>query len=399
MKGRLAAVGLLAACLARCSVPGPTAAERAGAAGVELVVRRDTLQERVLLTGELQAVRAERIVVPATPEWELPIRWIERDGTLVAEGQKVVELDNTPFASELEQKRLAATGAHNDLMSQQADGAIERADKAFAVERVTIELQRARLRAEVPPELLAERDYQERQLALARAEAELAKAAGELESIERATAAAVEERRIALERARDAVAIAEKAIRDLTLLAPRAGLFVVAENRQENRKYQVGDSVWVGLAVAEIPDLEQMQVVARLSDVDDGRVAVGMSARCTLDTYPEQVFTGSVSEIAPIAQEESERSLRRSFRVVIRLDGSDVQRMRPGMSVKAEILPEAAPAALLVPRAALEWAAGSPRALRHEDGTSEEVRLGPCNATHCVAEQGLEEGTRLRARS
>ena len=41
----------------------------------------------------------------------------------------------------------------------------------------------------------------------------------------------------------------------------------------------------------------------------------------------------------PVAQEDDNQSLRRSFRVVIRLDDSDPERMRPGMSVRAEVLP------------------------------------------------------------
>jgi len=39
-----------------------------------------------------------------------------------------------------------------------------------------------------------------------------------------------------------------------------------------------------------IPDLSTMKVVARLSDVDDGRIAAGDRAVCTLDTYPELTF-------------------------------------------------------------------------------------------------------------
>ena len=72
---------------------------------------------------------------------------------------------------------------------------------------------------------------------------------------------------------------------------------VVAENRREGRKYQVGDNVWVGLAVMRIPDLNAMKVVAKLSDVDDGRIARGMRANCTLDIDPDRTFAGTVTEI------------------------------------------------------------------------------------------------------
>ena len=60
-------------------------------------VRMGTLQRRLLLTGELQAVDSEKIHVPRTPTWRMPIRWMEEDGALVTLGQKVLELDNVQF--------------------------------------------------------------------------------------------------------------------------------------------------------------------------------------------------------------------------------------------------------------------------------------------------------------
>ena len=41
----------------------------------------------------------------------------------------------------------------------------------------------------------------------------------------------------------------------------------------EGRKLQEGDTVWVGMTVASLPDLDSMIVEASLSDVDDGRIA------------------------------------------------------------------------------------------------------------------------------
>jgi hypothetical protein len=67
------------------------------------------------------------------------------------------------------------------------------------------------------------------------------------------------------------------------------------------------------------------------------------------------------------------------------------------MSVKVEVLGPETPQALLVPRAALDFSSDPPRALL-ADGTTIEVRLGPCEATVCVVEEGLAEGTRLRTR-
>jgi multidrug resistance efflux pump len=390
----MALLGLSVALCGGCSAPQVTASEDS-MPGEELVTRRAVFQELLLLTGELEAVRSEKIHVPRTPVWQLPIRWMEQDGARVSEGQKILELDNTQFTGELEQTRLARSGAYNEMIRKRADVGGELSEKEFVLERRRIELEKARVEAAVPASLLPEREYQELQLALARAEFEHENAAEDLETTRIASNAEIEELRIALERADDEIAVAERAIQQLSLEAPRDGILVVAQNRQAGRKFQVGDNVWVGLAVMSIPDLSSMKVVAQLSDVDDGRMAVGDRARCTLDAYPELSFPGRVSEVAPIAQEDDNESLRRSFRVEVHLDESDPEHMRPGMSVKVEVRPEPITNALVIPRVALDLTVSPPRALL-ADGSTAEVRLGPCTALACVVDEGLTAGTRLR---
>ena len=67
--------------------------------------------------------------------------------------------------------------------------------------------------------------------------------------------------------------------------------FVVADFWREERKFQIGDTTWPGQTIASIPDLSLMEVLAWLPDVDDGRIAPGMHARCVLDTYPDAPAT------------------------------------------------------------------------------------------------------------
>jgi HlyD family secretion protein len=359
-------------------------------------VTRGVFRTRLLLTGELQAVDSAKILVPRTPTWQMPIRWMEADGASVAEGQKVIELDNTEFSGDLEQDRLAESKALNDLMRKEADVAIDVADKEFAVEQARVQWEKARIEAEVPESLRTRREHQEKQLALVKAEVALEKAREELHASREAAQAELEELRLALEQARYDVRVAEQAIEALTLRAPRDGIFVVAENRREGRKYQTGDNAFVGLALASIPELTSMQVEALLSDVDDGKIAPGMRAICVLDTYPEESFEGVVTEITPVAKEQGRESRRRAFRAVVRLSGSDPERMRPGMSVRVEVIPPERDGVLLAPRAAIDFSGERPVTLLR-DGSSVEVRLGPCNPFHCVVEGGLAEGQLLRS--
>ena len=175
---------------------------------------------------------------------------------------------------------------------------------------------------------------------------------------------------------------AEEAIRKMTLHAPEDGILVVAENRNENRKLQEGDSVWVGLQIMEIPDLRSMKVRAWLSDVDAGLLVPGGRVVCTMDTYPDRPVQGAIRSISPVAKEFGWGSLRRYFDVEIDLQEVDPDLMRPGMSVRVEATVERRVGVLLVRRAVVDLSAGPPE------------WLGPCNDLECIFLDNSEEPER-----
>jgi len=383
--------------LAGCSGAGAHAEAAKGGGAEELKVHRGSFRQRELLTGELAAERGEALVVPRTNAFQLTIRWLAEDGTLVKAGDPVVSFDNSQFASDLEEKRLSAFNAASELDRLGAEAKTNLAEKRFAVEKARSEVEKARIAAAVPKDLLSLREYQDRQLALERARSTLAKAEVDLDAERRADVADVQVQKISLEKSRREIQTAEKAIEALTLRAPRDGMVLLSDHPFEGRKLQVGDTIWVGMTVATLPDLSSMIVETNLPDVDDGRIAPRLEALCTLDAYPGVTYRGRVTEISPVARESRRNLLLRYFPVRVALEKSDPRRMRPGMSARVEVLGPEVKGALLVPREALDFSGARPRALLAAGGAAE-VRLGPSTARECVVTGGLEEGTRLRAR-
>jgi multidrug efflux pump subunit AcrA (membrane-fusion protein) len=370
--------------------------EKSPATTNNLVVGRGTFVQTALLTGELQAVRADSIHVPRTPSWSVRIRWMEEDGAIVKAGQKILEFDNAAFAADLEDKKVAAAKAQKAYLQQEAQSRAETAEKSFQVQKRKAELDKAKLDANVPKELMSLRDYQDKQLGLQRAETELVKAEKDLEAKRRGAREELAVKRAELDKSVHEIRVAEKAINALILTAPRDGILVVGDNSWERRRFDVGDTAWVGMEVMRIPDLTEMKVTASLSDVDAGLVDVGMPVEVVLDTYPEVQFSGVVTGVATVAQETGFRTMRRAFRVTVSLDETDPERMRPGMSVKAQVQRAHVGDVLLVPRAGLSFSGDHAVAVL-ESGEAVEVDLGPCNAHECVVDKGLTEGDRLRA--
>jgi len=378
---------------------GGAHAERAAPAGAgptdDLRVRRGDFVQRFLMTGNLEAVRSDRILVPPNPSWQIQIRWMEEDGARVESGQKVVELDNTALVGELDEKTLAVLQRRDELEQQRAVLAGQEQDKRFQLEQKRVELDKAAIDAAIPESILERRAYQDLQLAHRRAQTEYSKVLDDLDSFRESSEAELAVLEIALVKAEREVGVAERAIETLALRAPRDGLLVISENPREGRKFQVGDTAWIGLTVARLPDLSEMRVEAVLTDVDDGRIKVGDSASCVMDAYPEFPIGCRVTGITPIAQEPERRSLRRSFRVVVELDETYPDRMRPGMSLKVEVEAFRLPDVLLAPRGGLGLDS-EPAVAFLRGGDDREVEIGACNALECIVEGGLSEGDGLR---
>lgn len=385
----LAAAGCARPAVSRLVPPGDTD-------GADPRVRRGDFEGRVLLTGELRAVHADSIVVPRVPRYQTSIRWMEADGATVVAGQKVVEFDNSSFASDLEEKKLALDQATTDFEQKQAESAGMLAQKELDVEQRRIAFEKAKADADVPESLLARREYQERMLALEKAKVEHDKAVEALEAARKSAAEDETQRRIAIDKARREIDLSQSSLGALVQRAPRDGILVVADS-WDGRKLQIGDPAWVGMTVMEIPDLQEMEVEASLSDVDDGRIRVGMPTRCTIDAYSDSAIRGSVQSISPIATEARRGGSRRAFTVIVSLEESDPKRLRPGMSVKVEVTTGIEKGVLLAPRTALAFDSRPVRALL-AGGEEREIELGPCGAIECVVRSGLSEGDRLGVR-
>ena len=360
----------------------------------DLRVHRGTFKDDVVLTGELEAARGAAITVPDLPDWQTSIKWLATDGDEVKEGERVVELDNTTFATSLDSKRQAELQALQELQQRQSEWKADLEQKQLDFEKRQSEYEKAKLDAAVPRDILSSREYEDRQTKLSRARVEYEKAKDILGSQKQGITSDRKNLELRLQKAQREIRRSERAIASLVLRAPRDGIVVIREIPWEGRKLQVGDTVWIGFPLALIPELASLQVNVALPDVDDGRVQVGMPASVTLDGYPNMTFTGRVTGISAVAQESARQSLRRAFKVVVNLDRIDAARMRPGLSARVVIRRSANRMALLAPRVALDLTSEGQRA-RLSSGKFVPVKVGACNAQECIVLSGLEEGQQL----
>lgn len=365
-----------------------------GSSPTDLRVHRGSLIQRHLLTGALEAIEGAEIKVPRTREHRLQIQWLAPDGSMVKQGETVLEFDNSSFTANLDQQRTALQRSQRTLLQTRAQGDARLRESEAAVERARIALAKAEVDASVPESIHSRYEHRTLQLAATKARADHEKALADLRS---ASTAVASENQVSEEQYRKVqreLAVAEEAVEAVVLRAPRDGIIVVEEHPWEDRKYQVGDTLFPGWTVLGIPDLDRLRIRATLSDVDDGRLEPGMAARCTPDIEPDLHLEGRIVDITPIAREQRVFSERRGFDVTIEI-GSDFGQVLlvPGMSVLAEV-EERSEESLLITRLAIDLDSEPPRALRR-NGSWAEIEIGACSAQSCILVDGLDEGAKL----
>ncbi len=115
-----------------------------------------------------------------------------------------------------------------------------------------------------------------------------------------------------------------------------------------------------GTVLFTVADLKSLIIRVNLNEVDIAKVHVGQPVRITLDAYPQKVFTGKVTFVAPSAELVEKIKV---FKVEISLDElSDAY--RTGMSANVEILGEKRDKAISIPLEALQRKDGDTVAYR-----------------------------------
>lgn len=99
-------------------------------------------------------------------------------------------------------------------------------------------------------------------------------------------------------------------------------------------------------------DLEQMQIEANVDESDIGQIRQGQEVRFTVSAWPEERFTGSVTQIR---RQPTTISNVVNYTVVVRASNHQ-GKLLPGMTATVDFVIERAENALLVPNAALRFA-------------------------------------------
>jgi RND family efflux transporter MFP subunit len=175
--------------------------------------------------------------------------------------------------------------------------------------------------------------------------------------------------------------------RDATLTSPIDGVVV-------ERNYDAGSLVSPGdnKPVVVVADLRVMKLKAGVSELEAGRLRVGMPARITVPARPGEVVNGTVAAIAPEVDARN-----RHFAIEVRT--SNPGTLLSGMYGTASIPLQRVEGVVAVPRESVISRGGKRVALRIENNTVSEVPVteGLATSTQIEIASGLKAGDTIVA--
>lgn len=379
----------------------PTAQTSPNGRGAETVVRvrKDRFVRSLVVSGELAAVRAVRITAPPVRGGPVAIRSLAPEGSSVRPGDLLVQIDNAALVSRLLTEELNLERAENELVKKDAELESQLKDLELQLAQHKLELEKARLKVDIDPKLVSLWDWQEYQFAFQRAQKQYDKTK---ETLELTKKGASDELALLKAKRRQAAALVAKLNSDIAALEVRADrpgtvLYeIYPPSRWASgdlpRKYQVGDQVFSGATILSLPDLEEMEVRAFVSEVDGGLLRPGLRTRMSTDSRPDLEFRGRVEHIPEVAERLGRGSNVRVFVTTISLENTDPSYMRPGMSVRVAIILDEK-RGLVLPRQVV-FREDKKSYVRLIDGEKREVRIVDRNPVLYLIE-GLPEGIEL----
>jgi multidrug resistance efflux pump len=345
--------------------------------------------------GNLRAARSTPLSVPAAPSIAFHVAWVAPEGTRVRAGDVVVRFDPTELETLLADAEgdLAAARLKTGKQRSSDLAELDKLERDAAMAR--LELANARqflkkdelifsrhdiITSEIDQQLAADRERHAREQRGTRA-AQGRAGLGLL---------AVDVRQAGLK-----IAQARAGLSALQMKAPHDGVLMLRRKGPGGDPPRVGDTVWSGMPLAEIPDLSVMRAEVYVLEADAGGLAVGKPATVTVEAHPGVEYAARIVRVDSLAKPRLRGSPVQFFSATLELARTEPRVMKPGQRVQAVLRLEARRGALVVPRQAVFERDGRHVVYRRRAAGGfdvVQVELGPADVGTAVVVAGLAGG-------
>jgi HlyD family secretion protein len=381
-------------------------------------VVREPVEVKIYTIGELRPARTAMITAPPVAGGTLQIVEIVRTGALVKQGDIVVQFDPSEQEYNLEQSKSQLEEADQQIKKMKADQSVRVAQEHVSLLKAQYEVQRAELKVK-GNEVLSAIEARKNVISLEEAKRKLEQLQRDIKSRASSDAADLAVQNVARTKAMLGMKLAQQNIDNMTCRAPISGIVVLGQNLEslmsasgsisisdetEIPEYRQGDQAYPGRLVANIQDVEQMEIAAKIIETDRGSIEAGQSVEVTVDSKPLKTFKGKIKSLAQSASSTDndasyvdylEGLSTRSFATIFEVDAHG-DPLNLGATARVTIMGKDVRDALSIPRQALHQKEGKPVVYTHSDDgwESREVRIRYLTESRAVID-GIAEGTEV----
>jgi HlyD family secretion protein len=267
-------------------------------------VLRGDVVIRAYARGELRAVRSVTLTAPNL-FGTVQVTRLAPMGALSHEKDLIVEFDDSERRATLEETQLEVDQTDEQIKKAQADLTItENQDQVdllkarYSVRRAELEVQRN--------ELLAEIDRKKNLLNLEEAKRRLKQLESDVKSRKEQAVAAIAVLQEQRKKGMIDVQREQMRIAQTKLLSPMTGLVAIRQNRGQGFFFpgmqipdiREGDTLQPGMPVADVLDLSEFEVVARVGELDRANLHEGQDVSMQLDAIPDKHFHGKIKSMS-----------------------------------------------------------------------------------------------------
>ena len=310
--------------------------------------------------GELRAGRSAQIYAPVVPN--LRIAWLAASGEVVEKGQPVIRFDSSTVEQQLVQKEAQLAQSQATLDQEIAQVRIDADHDQSDLVDAGYNVDKSRL-GTAANEFIGRIQAEQARIDLGVAEQKRKV----LEANIALHGASNASRMASLTRQRDQakadVELTKVRMAQMEIQAPLSGVVVFVSNYNQGplnaKPFKVGDNVYSGMNLAEIPDMSSLAMDAKVEETDRGRIGLGKDVRVRVDALPELQIPTKITQISPLAELSTDYPPTRSFRAYAALQSPDT-RLRPGMNGGMDIVIDRLPKAISIPAKAVFTRDGKP---------------------------------------
>src|SRR5260221_44448 len=270
-------------------------------------VRRGDVIVRAFSRGELRAVRSATLTAPNLFS-TVQVTKLAPLGSLDKEKALIVEFDDSERRTALEETMLEVEQIDEQIKKSQADLDMRNNQDQVDLLKANYSVRRAELEVK-RNELLSPIDAKKNLLNLEESRRRLKQLESDIQSRqEQATAelAVLQEKR---NKSMIDVGREKQRIAQSKVLSPITGLVSIRQNRgsfmgsfgQQVPDIREGDTLQPGTLVADVLDLSEMEIMAKVGELDRANLREGQEVKFVLDAIPDKTFHGKIKGMSGTA--------------------------------------------------------------------------------------------------